>query len=462
MHNRLVDVNVDVAGDAASAGTTASASDISSPQKSFVRVYQHWPSRSRFCCGGRFVTGGEAECPISMLGGISCASLATWLCLLVPSALYFFVALPHLLRSWHPPPPALLPVASAGLFCATVFLLLATCFSDPGIIPRRQVILATGSHARITALLGHDLLGTKNQEPSGDAREDAERMVSKGLQEQGYRWCHTCKIVRPPRASHCRDCDHCVLRFDHHCPFVNNCIGQRNYHFFIGFTTAAIFLAGVVIPALIWTFVAARGPDGAPFLALAWLRLVAITGSVSIAVVAVFLAALWLYHLWLAATGQTTKEHFAQRRADAARASAAAGIMTNRGRAQRTAAGSAVLVDVSGEPTLCAPRGPRLFDPRAWADPAVLARGEIFSHQGHARRLRMCRKRAMGVPSGGRRLGNFVAVSGSPSLDAPRMYRSRQENPDQPRTCPTTIPDNRSSICEGQSVSCGAGNDFNV
>ncbi len=47
--------------------------------------------------------------------------------------------------------------------------------------------------------------------------------------------CITCRIVRPERSKHCRHCKRCVRRFDHHCPWVNNCIGQKNHVKFVRF-----------------------------------------------------------------------------------------------------------------------------------------------------------------------------------------------------------------------------------
>ncbi|XP_051949242.1 palmitoyltransferase ZDHHC23-A isoform X2 [Xyrauchen texanus] len=40
---------------------------------------------------------------------------------------------------------------------------------------------------------------------------------SKGKIEEKKKWCPVCRLVRPPRAGHCRICGTCVLRMDHHC-----------------------------------------------------------------------------------------------------------------------------------------------------------------------------------------------------------------------------------------------------
>ena len=50
-----------------------------------------------------------------------------------------------------------------------------------------------------------------------------------------YRWCRTCKILKPPRTHHCSLCNICVLRMDHHCPWVGNCVGIKNHKFFVQF-----------------------------------------------------------------------------------------------------------------------------------------------------------------------------------------------------------------------------------
>ncbi len=45
--------------------------------------------------------------------------------------------------------------------------------------------------------------------------------------------CPDCKTVRTARSRHCSICHKCVERFDHHCPWINNCIGIRNHSVFL-------------------------------------------------------------------------------------------------------------------------------------------------------------------------------------------------------------------------------------
>ncbi|XP_021675266.2 probable protein S-acyltransferase 12 isoform X2 [Hevea brasiliensis] len=48
-------------------------------------------------------------------------------------------------------------------------------------------------------------------------------------------YCNHCQNGKPPRCHHCSVCQRCVLKMDHHCVWVVNCVGARNYKFFLLF-----------------------------------------------------------------------------------------------------------------------------------------------------------------------------------------------------------------------------------
>ncbi|GES60054.1 DHHC zinc finger membrane protein [Aspergillus terreus] len=51
----------------------------------------------------------------------------------------------------------------------------------------------------------------------------------------GSRFCKKCQVPKPDRAHHCSTCKRCVLKMDHHCPWLATCVGLYNYKAFLLF-----------------------------------------------------------------------------------------------------------------------------------------------------------------------------------------------------------------------------------
>lgn len=141
--------------------------------------------------------------------------------------------------------------------------------------------------------------------------------------------CHLCNIdASSKRTKHCSVCNKCVASFDHHCKWLNNCVGGRNYAAFIvclvSAITAALIVLGVSVTELslvrleskVWsnwrnvngTMDNVTLPINLPLPGTGSLIVISIVGILS-AIAAVLLIHLCFFHGYIACLGVTTYEY---------------------------------------------------------------------------------------------------------------------------------------------------------
>lgn len=113
----------------------------------------------------------------------------------------------------------LLALIFLALAKTEILLLLSVALTDPGIVPPKKS--ATSGRDQLTSIVN----GTKVDQ----------------------KWCHMCNVFMPPRGKHCGVCGCCVDKHDHHCKFLSNCIGVRNYRSFVLLLTNSVLTSAFTL-----------------------------------------------------------------------------------------------------------------------------------------------------------------------------------------------------------------------
>uniref|UniRef100_A0A8C5SDA1 Palmitoyltransferase n=1 Tax=Laticauda laticaudata TaxID=8630 RepID=A0A8C5SDA1_LATLA len=252
-------------------------------RKKVTRKWEKLPGRNTFCCDGRIMMARQK--------GIFYLTL-----FLIVGTCTLFFAFECRYLAIHLSPA--IPVFAVILFLFAMATLLRTSFSDPGVIPR-----ALPDEA---AFIEMEIEATNGTVPPGQRPPPRIKNFQINNQIVKLKYCYTCKIFRPPRASHCSICDNCVERFDHHCPWVGNCVGKRNYRYFYLFILSLSLLT-IYIFSFNIVYVALKSLD------IGFLSTLKETPGTALEVLICFFT-LWSvvgltgFHTFLVALNQTTNE----------------------------------------------------------------------------------------------------------------------------------------------------------
>lgn len=158
-------------------------------------------------------------------------ALFAWSLLLITSFTYWLCIFPELFQLF----PKFLPVLI--LHCILFVLLcgnfLLATYMDPGVYQqsRKNEQQNISFYVRPAKRKG----AVDSDDDDDEPYDPATRTLTIKTGSVAMKYCRTCKFFRPPRCSHCAICERCIDTFDHHCPWLNNCVGRRNYRYFFQF-----------------------------------------------------------------------------------------------------------------------------------------------------------------------------------------------------------------------------------